>query len=70
MDLDTTKFRFTLDEIQEADDLQFGFCLACGEVREGYEPDAEGYPCDVCGEPAVYGPHRIAICGLIVEDGA
>jgi hypothetical protein len=70
MDLDTTMFRFTLEEIEEADDLQFGFCLAFGEVREGCEPDAERYTCDVCGEPAVYGPHWIALSGLIAEDDA
>ncbi len=68
MDLETTKFRFSFAEIQDAEDLCFGFCLACGEVREDCEPDAERYDCDVCGERAVYGPHWIVMSGLIGED--
>lgn len=32
-----------------------GICVQCGNVQSGVEPDAEGYPCEVCGEPAVAG---------------
>ncbi len=32
-----------------------GFCLACGLEVLGIEPDASGYECESCGEPAVYG---------------
>ena len=39
-----------------------GFCLACGAEADGCEPDAEQYPCESCGEPAVVrrrrNPHR------------
>ncbi len=70
MNLDMTKFRFSLDDIQDADDFCYGFCLACGETRDACEPDAEGYDCDACGEASVYGPHWILISGLIAEDEA
>ncbi len=33
-----------------------GLCTSCGEwTCGGVEPDAEGYDCDVCGEPTVIG---------------
>jgi hypothetical protein len=38
-----------------------GFCLACGAEAEGCEPDAEQYPCESCGELAVYGAAEILI---------
>ena len=38
-----------------------GFCLACGNESEGYEPDAEQYTCDNCGANAVYGAAEILI---------
>ena len=36
-----------------------GFCIACGEDAEGCEPDARKYPCDACGELAVYGAQEL-----------
>lgn len=36
-----------------------GFCIACGAEADGVEPDAEGYECEVCGEPAVYGAEEL-----------
>jgi hypothetical protein len=32
-----------------------GFCIACGFEQDGCEPDAEGYDCEACDEPAVCG---------------
>ena len=32
-----------------------GFCEACGEEREGCEPDAHNYECYECGEYQVTG---------------
>ena len=54
---ETTRYRFTVEELQQADDWSEGFCLACRAPRECCEPDASAYPCDECGEHAVYGPH-------------
>jgi hypothetical protein len=36
-----------------------GFCLHCGAVAEGVEPDAQEYECEVCGESGVYGAEEI-----------
>lgn len=32
-----------------------GICFECGDIRDGCEPDAEGYECHSCGEYSVYG---------------
>ena len=32
-----------------------GICLECGATRDGVEPDAEGYECEVCEAHAVMG---------------
>jgi hypothetical protein len=36
-----------------------GFCVACGEDADGVEPDARNYPCDCCGEKAVFGAEEL-----------
>lgn len=36
-----------------------GFCLCCGAEADACEPDAEGYECEACGEPSVYGADEI-----------
>jgi len=36
-----------------------GFCIACGEEREGCEPDASYYDCYKCGEAAVHGAESL-----------
>lgn len=38
-----------------------GFCIACGEDAEGCEPDAEGYECEHCGKPKVYGAEQLLL---------
>ena len=67
---ETTRYRFTVEELQQADDWSEGFCLACRAPRECCEPDASAYRCEECGEHAVYGPHWIAIAGLFKEGAA
>ena len=54
--------RFTLEEIQEADNEMAGFCIACGAYRDGCEPDARQYACEECGKREVYGAQEIALC--------
>jgi hypothetical protein len=56
---------FTIDQLDEADENQEGFCISCGEVHECCEPDAAEYECDVCGEKLVFGAAEIALMGLI-----
>lgn len=60
--------RFTMQEIEEADEFQQGFCLACGEIRDCCEPDARKYPCEACGKKLVYGAQEIALMGLVKDD--
>lgn len=40
-----------------------GFCIECGEERDGCEPDARNYPCDACGGNSVYGASELIIMG-------
>lgn len=51
-------------EAVEEDDL-VGFCLECGEERDGCEPDARGYECFNCGEQRVYGAQEILLMGYL-----
>ncbi len=41
-----------------------GFCLACGEIAGGVEPDAQKYKCPNCGELKVYGGEQLVAMGL------
>ena len=54
---------FTLEEIQEADLMQCGLCLACGTSRDCCEPDARKYRCEECGRNEVYGASEIMLMG-------
>lgn len=38
-----------------------GFCIECGEERDGCEPDARRYLCDACGKRAVYGAEELLL---------
>lgn len=60
-----TYFLPTIEEVEEADAELSGFCLACGEVVEGVEPDARGYECECCGAPRVYGAMEFALRGWV-----
>ena len=46
-------------------DANRGFCLACGSEAYGVEPDAQGYTCECCGLPKVYGMEELLMMGLI-----
>lgn len=58
-------FEMTEDEYLEARDLYQGICLDCGELRDGTEPDAEGYDCPSCGGNNVQGIENALLCGNI-----
>jgi len=36
-----------------------GICVACGDDREGCEPDARNYECYSCGKRAVFGAEEL-----------
>lgn len=53
----------TVDDLIEAaaaDEL-VGFCLVCGDSRDGTEPDACNYKCYECGALEVFGVDEILI---------
>lgn len=55
----------TLEQIKEMDDNQEGFCLACGNVQAGCEPDARQYECEECGKHKVYGAQELVLMGIL-----
>ena len=57
--------RFTMEEIQDADDNYEGFCISCGDSAQCCEPDAREYECDSCGEKKVYGAMELVMMGLV-----
>lgn len=52
-------------EYRDVSDGYYGVCLACGELRESTEPDAENYPCPSCGEHRVQGIENALLSGNI-----
>ena len=65
---ETNKFRYfklSEEEYHELDDGSQGLCVACGEVRDGCEPDARGYECESCETRAVYGAAELLMMGRI-----
>ena len=58
---------WTLDKVmEEVKECMFGMsytgiCYACGDIRDGCEPDAQRYECYSCGEHRVYGTEHIFI---------
>jgi tRNA(Ile2) C34 agmatinyltransferase TiaS len=59
------RYYATLEEVEQADEAQEGICRACGEHSSGVEPDAEGYKCENCGEPRVYGAGEFLLRGWV-----
>ena len=50
-----------MDDIIEAVESgeMYGFCIACGALADGVEPDARRYTCDECGAQKVYGAEEL-----------
>ena len=54
------------DDFMDHCDSYDGLCRSCGEITwGGTEPDAEGYPCEECGEDEVIGMENALIEGLV-----
>jgi len=56
------------DLLEAAQDNMFGtgstgFCISCGESRDGCEGDAENYECYSCGARKVFGAEQLLIMG-------
>ena len=53
-------------DVEEEDfDWGVGWCVGCGYLHPGVEPDARRYACDLCGERRVYGLEELALMNLI-----
>ena len=48
--------------VNESDE---GFCLACGIIQMGVEPDARRYECESCGEQLVFGFQELLLMDLL-----
>lgn len=59
------QFMPSIDEAMELDDAGDGWCLACGAVNMGVEPDARRYECWTCKARKVYGAAELALMGLV-----
>lgn len=59
------QFKPSLEEVNEMDENCEGFCLACGNIQQGVEPDATKYECEDCGAHKVYGAAELALMGLV-----
>jgi hypothetical protein len=44
-----------------------GFCLACGEIQGGVEPDAHHYSCQACDETMVFGAEELVMRDLTFD---
>jgi hypothetical protein len=58
---------FTADEYQ---DMTYGlsdngWCLTCGELVDGVEPDARKYHCEVCDKKTIYGLEELLMMGIL-----
>lgn len=60
-----SKRMFKVTTEQMAMDRDMGYCIYCGEVAYGVEPDARKYECDACGEGGVYGLEELLMMGRV-----
>jgi len=61
----------TESEYIDATESCDGFCICCGEIALGVEPDASQYRCDCCGKHGVIGFEELLLMGYVVltEEG-
>ena len=59
-----TQYMPSLEECMLMSENQQGFCLACGGVQDGVEPDGSKYECESCGKHKVYGAEELVLMGL------
>ena len=59
--MNTYTIPISVDDIVQAiqSGEYMGFCIACGLEHMEIEPDARRYPCESCGEKAVYGAQEL-----------
>ncbi len=53
--------------MDDAEDGRMGVCVECGEIIEGFEPDARECECECCGaKKGVYGVEWALMEGLVM----
>jgi len=64
------RYLIALAELMDllANDDNEGVCVACGDLMDNCEPDAQRYPCDGCGKKTVYGTQEVLIRGWYTEE--
>ena len=63
------KYTPTFKQIMDMSEYDEGFCINCGFVQDGCEPDARGYTCENCEHDTVYGAGELALMGIVsLED--
>ena len=55
----------TSEEFYQATENSEGFCVNCGAIAYGVEPDAEQYKCEGCESNGVYGFEQLVIVGVV-----
>lgn len=55
--------KLTLAQVLEAAESgeDAGFCITCGEITYGVEPDARNYTCDACQSNDVFGAEELVL---------
>jgi hypothetical protein len=61
---------FDAEYIAELEDgNSIGFCILCGMVQDGCEPDACYYDCENCNRNGVFGLEELLLMGYVIEGG-
>ena len=55
----------TTEQLDEADEANAGYCIACGAWRDCCEPDACNYECSECSELQVFGAMELILMGYV-----
>jgi len=56
----------TIEEIELAINQGLAWCVECEEFIDAcIEPDARGYTCPECGQPALYGAEEALLMGYL-----
>ena len=45
-----------------------GYCIACGELADGIDPNTRAYECEFCKRFKVYGMEELHVAGFILND--
>jgi hypothetical protein len=57
--------KMTEEQFNAGREANAGFCTGCGAERGECEPDADGYPCEECGDDKVQGIENLLVMAEI-----